>query len=435
MGIGIGQSGHGRRLVSKAHILAPVPGMASGGRPKVSVIIPCFNYERFLPGSVGSALSQDGVETEVIIVDDASTDHSADIAERYARQDPRVTVIRHGSNVGHIDTFNDGLAAATGEFIVRLDADDLLTPGSLARAVALLDAFPSVGLVYGHPKHFTTGMPPSACTRIRGWRVWSGEEWVADRCRKGANCITTPEVMVRGSVMLSVGGLSTRLHLAEDMEMWLRVAAVSDVGRVEGPDQAFHRDHPASMTAAIDQLTDLRARANVFDVLFAGPERPAVLRIRAAQVGAPGSRSRGIGTCLSRLRPGTHQHGRCGALRRVCARYISGGAVTYPVACSTTTDKGRSAHRPSHACLHHECDLAANPVEVVLPQVEADRRVGHAPLLIPGDPDRQRGFGGPQYARQAQLPRCWHSGRRRPRSMFSSARPVRTWCGRLRRHR
>ncbi len=271
MGIGIGQSGHGRRLVSKAHILAPVPGMASGRRPKVSVIIPCFNYERFLPGSVGSALSQDGVETEVIIVDDASTDHSADIAERYARQDPRVTVIRHGSNVGHIDTFNDGLAAATGEFIVRLDADDLLTPGSLARAVALLDAFPSVGLVYGHPKHFTTGMPPSACTRIRGWRVWSGEEWVADRCRKGANCITTPEVMVRGSVMLSVGGLSTRLHLAEDMEMWLRVAAVSDVGRVEGPDQAFHRDHPASMTAAIDQLTDLRARANVFDVLFAGP--------------------------------------------------------------------------------------------------------------------------------------------------------------------
>jgi len=260
-------------LVRKAHVPAPVPGIAMGRWPRVSVIIPCFNYGHFLPQSVGSALSQEGVQPEVVIVDDASTDDSADIAGAFAREDRRVTVVRHRYNTGHVRAFNDGLEAATGEFIVRLDADDLLTPGSLARSVALFDAFPAVGLVYGHPRHFATTGPPAARAAIRGWSIWSGSDWIAERCRKGVNCITTPEAMIRADVMRSVGGLDTTLRFAQDMEMWLRTAAVSDVGRVDGPDQAFHRDHPASMsvTEGAGRLVDLRERAAVFDVLFAGP--------------------------------------------------------------------------------------------------------------------------------------------------------------------
>ena len=116
------------RLSCQARVPAPVPDMASGRHPKVSVIIPCYNYGRFLPEAVKSALSQERVETEVIIVDDASTDDSGAVAERFARSDPRVTVIRHERNAGHIVAFNDGYAMATGELLARLDADDLLTP-------------------------------------------------------------------------------------------------------------------------------------------------------------------------------------------------------------------------------------------------------------------------------------------------------------------
>jgi hypothetical protein len=239
------------------------------------VIIPCYNYGRFLPESVGSALAQDSIEAEVIIVDDASTDDSADVANALAERDPRVSVVPHRSNKGQVASFNDGYAIATGEFIVRLDADDLLAPGSLARAVALFDAFPTVGLVYGHPLHFTTEKPPKCYTGDRGWSIWSGTDWLAERCRTAVNCITSPEVVIRTRVMRSIGPLSTELRFAMDMEMWLRTAAVSDVGRVDGPDQALHRDHADSLSvnAGAGKLLDLAERKTAFDVLFSGPGR------------------------------------------------------------------------------------------------------------------------------------------------------------------
>ena len=119
------------RLMYQTQVRAPMPELAPGRRPQVSVIITCYNYGRFLPDAVNSALSQEHVEPEIIVVDDASTDDSANVAERLARNDPRVAVIRHDRNTGQVEAFNEGLAAASGEFIVRLDADDLLTPGSL----------------------------------------------------------------------------------------------------------------------------------------------------------------------------------------------------------------------------------------------------------------------------------------------------------------
>jgi cellulose synthase/poly-beta-1,6-N-acetylglucosamine synthase-like glycosyltransferase len=232
----------------------------------VSVIIPCYNYGRFLPGAVDSALSQEGVEVEVIVVDDASTDASAAVAERLAAGDSRVTAVRNPTNLGHVRTFNRGYERAGGEFIVRLDADDLLTPGCLARAVALFDAYPGVGLVYGHPRHFTSELPPLARTGTVSWTVWDGDAWVRERCLQGVNCITTPEAVIRAEVMASVGALNTRLRFAQDMEMWLRVAAASDVGRVNAADQALHRDHATSMsvTDGAGLLVDLEERRTVF---------------------------------------------------------------------------------------------------------------------------------------------------------------------------
>lgn len=265
-----------KRLVKKAAIRKPRSELTKVRAPRVSIIIPCYNHGHFLPDSVGSVLSQDGVEPEVIIVDDASTDDSAGVAQSLADADPRVMVLRHQKNTHHVIAFNDGYAAATGEFIVRLDADDLLTPGSLARSLALFDAFPSVGLVYGHPRHFTTKVPP--VPRVgppRGWSIWSGPDWVAERCRRPWNVITTPEVVIRATILKQIGPLSLRLKFAQDMEMWLRTAAVSDVGRIDGPDQALHRDYPGSMsqTSGAGHMLDIRERREVFATLFDGPGR------------------------------------------------------------------------------------------------------------------------------------------------------------------
>ena len=241
-------------------------------RPLVSVIIPCYNYGHFLPASIASVLTQSGVNVEVIVVDDASTDDSLLIARRVADSDKRVQVLSNAVNAGHVQTFNNGYAVATGDLIVRLDADDLLTPGSLARSAALFERFPSVGLVYGHPRHFVTAEPPGRRLGDVSWTIWSGHDWLAERCRVGVNCITTPEAVIRRDVMLKIGALNPHLKYAQDMEMWLRTSAVSDVGRVNEVDQALHRDHDASMSATVGSsaLTDLIERQRVFELLFDG---------------------------------------------------------------------------------------------------------------------------------------------------------------------
>ncbi|MFC0247592.1 glycosyltransferase family 2 protein [Citricoccus parietis] len=237
----------------------------------VTVVIPCFNYGRFLHGAVTSVLSQDEVEVDVVIVDDCSTDDSIQVAEGLAAADERVRVVRHARNLGAVQTFNDGLAEARGEFLVRLDADDLLTPGSLARAVRLARRFPSVGLVYGHPVHFMDGQQlPPARGRATSWTVWPGASWVQERCADGRNVITSAEVLMRRSVVDRVGGQRDLAH-THDMEMWLRLASFSDVGYVHGADQAWHRDHPASLSAReVDIAVDLAERRLAFSTLFSG---------------------------------------------------------------------------------------------------------------------------------------------------------------------
>lgn len=257
--------------------------LAATDRPTVTVVIPCFNYARYLPVAVESALSQGGVDVDVVIVDDCSTDDSLAVAHRLEAQNASVKVLAHEVNQGPVATFNDGLRLVSGQFLVRLDADDLLTPNSLQRATALARRYPSVGLVYGHPVHFASDVPAPR-QGVRSWTVWPGRHWLADRCRTGLNVITAPEAVMRTSLVERLGGQLELAH-THDMEMWLRIAAFSDVGRVNGPDQAWHREHDDSLSARkVDYLKDLRERWLAFDTLFAGPagdlaEAPALRRL------------------------------------------------------------------------------------------------------------------------------------------------------------
>jgi glycosyltransferase involved in cell wall biosynthesis len=240
-------------------------------RPLVSVVVPCFGYGRFLPQTVGSLVSQADVDVEVIIVDDASTDDSLAVARALAERHPAVRVVANRYNVGQVESFNKGWAVSTGEFVVRLDADDMLPPGALARAAAVLERHPEVGLVYGHPHHFEDGTVPEPALGALSWTVWSGRSWLAERCRTGVSCITSPEVVMRSSLLKDVGPLDPALRFTMDVEMWLRLAAVSDVAYVGGSDQALHREHAASLSVneGSGALLDLRARADAYDRLFA----------------------------------------------------------------------------------------------------------------------------------------------------------------------
>jgi glycosyltransferase involved in cell wall biosynthesis len=233
---------------------------------RVSVVIPCYKYGKYLPGAVRSALDQPGVEVDVLIVDDASPDDSAEVAHGLARADSRVRVLVNKLNQGHIATYNRGIAAVDGDFVVLLSADDLLAPGSLSRAVALMQAHPGVGFTYGYSQEFWEEVPIA-----RGgpalWTTWPGHEWVGILCRRGRNLIFNPEVVMRREVMTRLGAYDPRLPHSGDMELWMRAALHWEVGRVMGPDQGFYRRHGDNMQLATfgGVLDDLVGRRQAFE--------------------------------------------------------------------------------------------------------------------------------------------------------------------------
>ncbi|MEU5940868.1 glycosyltransferase [Micromonospora sp. NPDC047548] len=239
------------------------------GRPTVSVVVPCYNYGRFLPDCVSGVLGQEEVEVDVVIVDDASPDGSSVVARRLAAADQRVRLIAHETNRGHIATYNEGLAVAEGEFVVLLSADDLLSPGSLARSVALLQAHPEVGMVYGFSPTFAD-RPPTPRTTARSWSIWPGLEWIEQMCRRMSNPVSTPEVVMRGSLMREFVGYDKRLPHAADLLLWLRAATRGPIGRINGADQAFYRKHGANMHVEMfaGVYTDIAERRRTFDILF-----------------------------------------------------------------------------------------------------------------------------------------------------------------------
>jgi glycosyltransferase involved in cell wall biosynthesis len=240
--------------------------------PTVSVIVPCYNYGHFLPECIASILSQEGVSVDVLIIDDASPDGSGEVANALSMLDPRVATICHQTNMGHISTYNEGLSQIQGDYVVLLSADDLLTEGALARATAVMEAHPTVGLVYGHPLNFSGLNVPTPNLRVRSWSMWSGSKWIAAQCRRGLSCIYSPEAVVRTRIQMAVGGYSAELPHTADVEMWLRIAAVSDVAHVNGPDQALRRIHPASMmqTGYAAVQDDIRERYRAFERFFKG---------------------------------------------------------------------------------------------------------------------------------------------------------------------
>src|SRR5450756_425899 len=237
----------------------------------VSVVIPCYNYGHFLKDAVDSALTgHDGVDVHVLIIDDASTDDSAQDAKQIAAENERADLIVHPVTKGNLATYNEGLLDwASGDYTVLLSADDRLVPGAITRGSALLDANPTVGFVYGRPLHFQEGSPlPVPRTEGHGWSVWSGNWWIERRFKAGVNCITSPEVMVRTSLQHKVGGYDPRLGHSGDLEMWLRLAAHADVGYLRDIDQTYYRVHSTNMTKSRPPVVDLQQRRLAFEVML-----------------------------------------------------------------------------------------------------------------------------------------------------------------------
>src|SRR5262245_4914881 len=107
----------------------------------VDVIIPCYNYARYVGDCARSVLDQPGVDVRVLIIDDASSDDTPTVGRELAA-DPRIEFRRHKQNIGHIATYNEGIEWTSGDYLLLISADDMLAPGAVARAAAVMDRHP-----------------------------------------------------------------------------------------------------------------------------------------------------------------------------------------------------------------------------------------------------------------------------------------------------
>jgi glycosyltransferase involved in cell wall biosynthesis len=116
--------------------------------PAVSFVVPVYNMQAFVADCLNSIFAQQGNhDYEVIVIDDASTDASIEVITTF--DDPRIRLVRHQNNRGAAETITEGLSAARGKYVARIDGDDRYRPQFLNRTVEILDRHPDVGLVYG----------------------------------------------------------------------------------------------------------------------------------------------------------------------------------------------------------------------------------------------------------------------------------------------
>jgi glycosyltransferase involved in cell wall biosynthesis len=221
---------------------------------RIDVIIPCYNYGRFLRQCVNSVLGQRGVDVRVLVIDDASPDNTAEVAAALVREDPRIDIIRHSTNKGHIKTYNEGIEWVSADYMLLLSADDYLLPGALRRAAELMDAHSEVGFTFGNVIELSDNgneMPLESIikpTNDLDKRILEGRELIELTSAEG-NQVVTCSAVVRTGLQKHLGGYREELPHAGDMEMWLRFAAHASVGYIFAY-QGVYRRHNSSMSAA-----------------------------------------------------------------------------------------------------------------------------------------------------------------------------------------
>lgn len=251
--------------------------------PRVDVVVPCYNYGRYLRHCVQSVLDQRGVAARVLVIDDASTDDSSIVGAMLAASDSRVEFRRHAVNKGHIATYNEGIDWAQGDYFLLLSADDYLLPDALFRSTQLMNSHVDVSFTFGRALSTENddgaSQIPAHTTASPCW-VIPGTDFI--RTSAAHNLVPTPTAVVRMSAQKRVGGYSADLPHAGDMEMWLRLAAGGDVGFVDGY-LAVYRRHPANMslTYYLDgSLPDLCQRRTAIESFLKRPGLQQPMRLR-----------------------------------------------------------------------------------------------------------------------------------------------------------
>lgn len=244
--------------------------------PKLTIVIANYNFGRFLGEAIESILTQlskrdvpelgrvPSDQVEIIVCDGGSTDESVDVIRRYAGNLPpntkrtvensRLSWWCSEKDRGQSDAFNKGFSHASGKFLVWLNADDIMTPGSLAAVFREMDR---------HPQ----------CEWFIGSSLWADENLVVTRCfcahrfsrlraRYGFLSVGGPSSFFTKRLLNSVGGIDESLHYVMDTDLWHRFCRAGVRFRRTRHNVFAYRQHEASKMSGADKHTTERALAN-----------------------------------------------------------------------------------------------------------------------------------------------------------------------------
>ncbi len=273
--------------------------------PRVSVIVPAHNAAATLAETLASLTAQTLPAIEVLVVDDASTDGTRDVAARQAAADPRFRLLAFPANRGVAAARNAGLEAARGRWALFLDADDWIEPGHLASLLAAAEADPgALGAFSGYRYAREDGRPGEAIRpRLEGDLF----AIMAQRCP-----LKIHACLVQREAVLAVGGFDPGLEVAEDWDLWQRLARAggSCLPRVRARSTACGRPRPRTAPRDTSPTTSR---------CYAGPTR----RTRACRHPRPGTRRAGRPTSCRATAPSCYWW--CSAAGsdrgRTCARW------------------------------------------------------------------------------------------------------------------
>lgn len=219
---------------------------------RVSVVIPAYNAAWCVGHAIDSALAQQYLEREILVVDDGSTDTTPQVLEKYGAA-IRVTRKRNG---GLSSARNAGIRVADGELVAFLDADDYWLPSKLSRQVALLDARPEIGFC----------STAAALESLDGSRLgeWACAPPVGDMLREifarnAAVAGSGSAVLARRELFERAGMFDEGLKSLEDIDMWMRLAAMTGYACVPEPLTVVRRN-PESMSRNLDIMRESAIR-------------------------------------------------------------------------------------------------------------------------------------------------------------------------------
>lgn len=226
--------------------------------PRASVILPVYNAVAFVWEAIHSILIQTYSDFELIIIDDGSTDGSAFLISQIT--DPRVIKIFHSTNQGLVPTLNEGFNRAAGEYIVRMDSDDISTPDRLDVQISFMDQNPLIdvcGAAFTTSSGGVMKVNPASHDEIKTWLLF--------HC-----CMCHPAIIIRNSMIHRLGiQYDSNYPHAEDYELWNRLASQVQMANLP-VNLLYYRQHKGQVSIqhrAIQDATARRVRQRQFSQL------------------------------------------------------------------------------------------------------------------------------------------------------------------------